>query len=103
VGTIHVWRESLYHVPQDLTLLPPYPGLRLENVKTGGSRGLPIAMFLPSASIRCVNRAIKRWDVPGSGLFSSVSARHAIEQISSGSTHAVKRLQDLLKRTLKYR
>jgi hypothetical protein len=50
--------------------------IRPKNVATGGSRELPSAMHVPMASIRLYpdHRAANRWDVPGSRLFSHVSA-----------------------------
>src|ERR1700757_3674891 len=50
--------------------------IRPKNVATGGSRELPSAMHVPMASIRLYpdHRAANRWDVPGSRLFSYVSA-----------------------------
>jgi hypothetical protein len=50
--------------------------IRPKNVATGGSRELPSAMHSPMASIRLFfgRRAANRWDVPGSRLFSDVSA-----------------------------
>ena len=55
--------------PQDPDGHLPYHVLQPGDVKAGGSRELPSAMFLPNVSVRSTNRGTKRWVVPGSRLF----------------------------------
>ena len=69
-GRTDDWGGAALTCPPRPDGISPYHALRPGNVKAGGSRELPSAMFCRSVSIRSTNRGTKRWVIPGSRLFS---------------------------------
>jgi hypothetical protein len=75
-----VWRRAALNRASAVGDILPYRVRDPENVKAGGSRELPSAIFHPSGFVRDANGATERRVILGSRLLSCGSAKHAIGQ-----------------------